>query len=187
MVAAVAVLPLYIVVLGALLVRFGARDHAQKADAIIVFGARVNSNGQASPILRARTRHAFELWKRGLAPLIVCTGGVGDFPPAEALVSRQLLQSWGVPSNAILVDDKSVSTCENARNAAALLPHGARVIAVSEAFHLWRCRRECARFSLVAFPSPETAGWNALRPQSRCFYLGREALVVTRDFLTDTF
>ncbi len=177
--------PLYLAIVGALLVRYGARDRAEKADAIIVFGARVHAGGRASPILRARTRRAFELWERGLAPKIVCTGGGGDFAPAEAIVSRKLLESWGVPQSAILVDDKSVSTRENARNAAALLPRGARVIAVSEPFHLWRCARDCARFSLAPFPSPDVAGWNALRVQSRCFYAAREAVVVTRDFIFD--
>ncbi len=177
-------LPLYVAVLGAILVRFGSQDRAQNADAIIVFGARVQAGGNASPILRARTRHAYELWKRGLAPKIVCTGGVGTYLPAEAIASRSLLLGWGVPSAAILVDDKSVSTRENARNAAALLPRGSRVIAVSEAFHLWRCRRECAKFSLIAFTSPETGGWNALRWQSRCFYTVREVFAVTRDVFT---
>ena len=182
---AVVAVPLYLAVSGAILVRYGAQERAQKAEAIIIFGARVEASGQASPILRARTRHAFELWKQGFAPRIVCTGGVGDFPPAEALVSKQLLQSWGVPASAILVDDKSVSTRQNARNAAALLPRGARVIAVSEAFHLWRCRRDCAKFALIVFTSPDTAGWNALRWQSRCFYATREAIVVTRDLVFD--
>ena len=176
--------PLYLAIVGAFLVRYGAQDRARKADAIVIFGARVNANGQASPILRARTRHAFELWQRGLAPKIVCTGGVGDFPPAEACVSEQLLKNWGVPQSAILVEDRSTSTRENARNAAALLARGARVIAVSEPFHLWRCERECARFSLVAFPSPDTQGWSALRWQSRCYYAAREALIVTRDLIS---
>lgn len=185
LVSTVVAVPLYLAVVGAILVRFGAQDRARKADAIIIFGARVNSSGKASPILRARTRHAFELWKQGSAPRIVCTGGVGDFSPAEALISKALLTGWGVPANAILVDDKSVSTRENARNAAALLPRGARVIAVSEAFHLWRCRRDCAKFALVAFTSPDGLGWNALRPQSRCFYAAREAIVVTRDLVFD--
>lgn len=178
-------MPCYIAVLGATLVRWGAHDRAQKADAIIIFGARVHEGGVASPILRARTRQAFELWARGLAPKIVCTGGVGKDPPAEARVSHSLLRGWGVPESVILIDDKSASTRENARNAAALLPRSARVIAVSEAFHLWRCRRDCAKFSFVAFTSPDTEGWKALRWQSRCFYAAREAIVVTRDLIFD--
>lgn len=174
--------PLYVAGAGTFLVAWGSRDRAQKADAIVVFGARVAPNGAASPILRARTRHAFALWEKKLAPVIVCTGGVGTYPPAEAVVQKRLLLGWGVPASAVLVDDASTSTRENARNAAQLLPRGARVIAVSEAFHLWRCRRDCARFGLRATTSPETAGGRALSVWGRAFYAAREAVLVTRDF-----
>ncbi|MBW3636903.1 MAG: YdcF family protein, partial [Armatimonadetes bacterium] len=170
---------IYGAVLGAILVSWGTRDRAQKADAIVIFGARVNKSGQASLLLRARTHHAFELWQRGLAPVIVCTGGIGDFPPAEAAAQAALLQKWGVPATAILREETSTSTRENARNAAALLPHGAKIIAVSQPFHLWRCRRDCARFGLTALSSPEMQGWIVLRPHKRALYALREAAAVT--------
>ena len=179
--------PLLLAGIGASLHFWGKQERAQHADAIVVFGARVNPGGQASPILRARTRHAFELWKQGLAPVIVCTGGTGNHPPAEAVVSKQLLEEWGVPSNAILVDDKSTSTRQNARNAAALVPPGARVIGVSEPFHLWRCRRDCAAFGLELYTSPEIAGWARLRLVSKVCYCTREAALVTRDLLLSPF
>jgi len=173
--------PLYGALLGAFLFYWGNQDRAQKADAIVVFGAHVRRDGSASPILRARTRHAFELWQRGLAPRIVCTGGIGIWAPAEAVVQKRLLQSWGVPEAAILTDQTSTSTRENARNAAALLPRGARVIAVSEAFHLWRCHREGEKAGLQVLTSPSTSGWDALQRRTRLFYLARETLAVTRD------
>lgn len=167
--------------------QWGKRDRAQRADAIVVFGARVYSGGEASPILHGRTRHAYDLWKRGLAPVIVCTGGIGKYPPAEAVVSRQLLEGWGVPAKAIRIDDKSTSTRENAHNAAALLPPSASVIGVSEPFHLWRCRRDCANYGLKLYTSPETSGWNQLSFHSKVFYCIREAVLVTRDVLFSAF
>lgn len=177
--------PLYFGAMGTFLLVWGNQNRARKADAIIVFGAHVQRNGLPSAILRARTRHAFELWKLGLAPKIVCTGGIGTWPPAEARVQKRLLQSWGVPDAAILVDADSKTTRENARNAAALLPRGARVIAVSEAFHLWRCRRDGAKLGLQVFTSPETLGWNTLERRKRLFYLAREVVAVSRDILFD--
>ena len=179
--------PLLLAGLGASLHFWGKQDRTQPADAIIVFGAYVNKRGQASPILRARNRHAFELWKRGLAPIIVCTGGIVTHSPAEAIVSKRLLEEWGVPSKAILVEDKSTSTWENARNTAALLPRGARVIGVSEPFHLWRCRRNCEAFGLTLYTSPETSGWDRLSPYSKASQFFREATVVTRDVLSSPF
>lgn len=178
---------LYGGVVGALLMNWGNQDRARRADAIIIFGAHVQRGGDASPILRARTRHAFELWQRGLAPRIVCTGGVGTWPPAEALVQKRLLEEWGVPTSAISVDALSTSTRENARNAARLLPRGARVIAVSDPFHLWRCGRDGAKFDLRVFTSPETPGWNALQRRTRLAFLAREVIAVSRDVLFDLF
>ena len=185
--ASLSLAPLYFAVTGTCLVRWGAHDRAQSADAIIVFGARVQRNGLPSQILSARTRHAFELWQRGLAPRIVCTGGVGLWPPAEALVQKRLLQGWGVPASAILVDATSKTTRENARNAAALLPRGARVIAVSESFHLWRCAREGAKLGLQVLPSPEVSGWNALERRTRLMFITREVFAVSRDLFFDLF
>lgn len=179
--------PLYFAAVSAYLMSWGSQNRAQKADAILIFGAHVRRDGRASTALRERTRHAFELWRRGLAPIIVCTGGIGTWPPAEALVEKQLLQSWGVPEAAILVETTSTSTRENLRNAAALLPRGARVIGVSQAFHLWRCRRDGAKFGLQLFTSPETRGWNVLPRRDRAFYLVRETLAVSRDLLFDGF
>lgn len=167
--------------LGIWLERWGRVDRARKADAILIFGAKVRSGGVPSPLLRARTWHAFELWKRGFAPKIVCTGGVGDYPPAESIVQTQLLVGWGVPREDILREERSTSTRENALFAAGLLPRGAKVIAVSDPFHLWRCRRDCTRAGLRASTSPELPGWDELPFQSRLFYCVREAALVTRD------
>ncbi len=168
---------------GVWLERWGRVDRARKSDAIIVFGAKVRSDGSASPLLRARTWHAFELWKRGLAPKIVCTGGVGDYPPAESVVQGKLLLGWGVPASDILRDQKSTSTRENALFAAQLLPSGARVIVVSDPFHVWRCRRDCTRAGLRASTSPELPEWDALPLWPKMFYCAREATLVVRDAL----
>ncbi len=167
--------------------RFGHLDQAQKADAIIIFGARVYRGGVPSPILRSRTHHAFDLWKQGLAPLIVCTGAIGDYAPAESVVESQLLRGWGVPEKAILRDEASTSTLENARNAAELLPEKAVVIAVSDPYHLWRARRDCRKFGLKAFPSPALEGWPEIVWTKRFAMTLREAVLVVRDVVFDFF
>lgn len=181
--AALCVPALVLTVLSATTNNWGQIERAQRADAILIFGASVRANGQASPVLRARTRHAFELWKRGLAPKIVCTGGLGHFAPAESQVQKQLLQSWGVPETAILIEEKSTSTRENALFAAQLLPTNARVIAVSDPFHLWRCQRDCQAVGLRAFTSPARGAWENLRLWSRFFISLREALLIVRSLI----
>ncbi|HEX2610114.1 MAG TPA: YdcF family protein, partial [Gemmatimonadales bacterium] len=52
------------------------QDQRHSADAIVVLGA-AQYNGRPSPVLRARLDHGLELYREGLAPRIVVTGGVG--------------------------------------------------------------------------------------------------------------
>ena len=56
-----------------------ARDEARPADALVIFGA-AEYNGAPSPVLKARLEHAFDLEERGLAPLVITTGGSGGDP-----------------------------------------------------------------------------------------------------------
>ena len=56
-----------------------ADDEARPADAIVVFGA-AEYNGAPSPVLKARLDHAMELDDRGLAPVLITTGGSGGDP-----------------------------------------------------------------------------------------------------------
>src|SRR5438477_12887874 len=53
-----------------------AHDQATPADAIAVLGA-AQYNGHPSPVFRARLDHAAALYQRGLAPVVLVTGGVG--------------------------------------------------------------------------------------------------------------
>src|SRR5215472_7398872 len=59
--------------------RQSTRDEAQPADVIIVLGA-AEYRGKPSPVLRARLDHALDLYRRGLAPRILTTGGAGGDP-----------------------------------------------------------------------------------------------------------
>jgi len=78
------------------------RDQARPADAIVVLGA-AQFNGVPSDILRARLDHAHDLYERGMAPVIVVTGGKqpGD-RFTEAGASAAYLHTRGVPDDDIL-------------------------------------------------------------------------------------
>ena len=54
-------------------------DEARSADIILVLGA-AEYRGKPSPVLRARLDHALSLYKSGLAPRILTTGGAGGDP-----------------------------------------------------------------------------------------------------------
>src|SRR5689334_18852718 len=85
-------------------------DTKRHANAIVVLGA-AQWDGRPSPVLKARVDHAVGLWRRGLAPILVMTGGRGQGDTtSEAAVERRYAISLGVPSAAIRVEPDSRNT-----------------------------------------------------------------------------
>jgi uncharacterized SAM-binding protein YcdF (DUF218 family) len=162
--------------------RFGHTDRARAAPVIIVLGARVLDDGSASGSLAARTAHAVALYRRGLAPLILFSGGVGEHAPAEALVARQLALDAGVPPEACLVETDSHSTAQNAEFSARLLfARGVReAIVVSDPYHLYRARQYFRHEGLAVMTSPAPLAARDLVWRQRLYWTLREvgALVV---------
>lgn len=116
--------------------------------AIIVAGCRVYSDGRPSPTLEWRVRKAVDLWRLKVAPTLVLTGGKGEGEVSEAAGAGRLAESLGVPRSALLLEEESTSTEENARNAAGQFEDAihARVIVVTDAYHVFRARRLFDRY-----------------------------------------
>ena len=169
----------------ALVDAYGQKERARPAQAIVVLGARVIPGGVPGDSLRARTLHAVALYRRGLAPAILCTGGVGDFPPAEAQAAAALARQQGVPAAALFLESRSTSTWENALHAARICrAHGwRRVLLVSDPYHLFRARRDFERAGLSVHPSPAVGCERNRTPGRRAFWAGREVLLILRDLL----
>jgi uncharacterized SAM-binding protein YcdF (DUF218 family) len=136
--------------------RAGQRDEAQRAHAIVVLGA-AQYVGRPSPVLRARVDHAVALWKRGLAPTLILTGGtgVGD-TTSEAAVARKYAMSRGVPDRAIVVEIKGRTTSESMQAVARIMEDREQnlVILVSDPFHMLRLSILARRFGLEPYTSP---------------------------------
>jgi len=123
----------------------GHRDvSGQTYDAIIVAGCRVMPDGTPSDALADRVTLAAQLWHDGVAPTLILTGGVGAYPPAEAVAAAELAAALGVPRAAMIREDASTSTEENARLAAAHTA-AASVLVISDSYHVFRARRVFAR------------------------------------------
>src|SRR5688500_19079750 len=72
-------------------------DQSRPAGAIVVLGA-AQYVGRPSPVLRARLDHAVALWRRGLAPIMIVTGGTGTGGTTSgAGVSPRYAAPHGVP------------------------------------------------------------------------------------------
>lgn len=130
-------------------------DEARPVDAIVVMGA-AQYNGHPSEVLEARLDHALELYRAGLAPMIIVTGGnqPGD-TYTEAGTSEQYLIDRGVPPGAILMEDQGQDTWESIEGVATVTENTDihTVLIVSDGFHLFRAERMANAIGLNAYSS----------------------------------
>jgi uncharacterized SAM-binding protein YcdF (DUF218 family) len=134
----------------------GRRDQARPVDAIVVLGA-AQYDGRPSPQLAARLDHVVALWPRGLAPIVIVTGGkqpADRFTEAEA--SARYLVERGVPESALVFENAGRSTYESLEGVADLLhARGLRtVLLVTDPFHALRSRLTAEELGLEAYVSP---------------------------------
>ncbi len=156
----------------------GARDGAQRADVIVVLGARVEPNGQPGPDLHVRTLHAVSLFQRGLAPYLICTGGYENDRLSAAAVACGLAVSQGVPAEKVLLADGSMTTREDAASARdLLLANGWQTaILVSHPLHLERARLLFEGQGIIVYPSPTNTELGSIPLQTRLWLTAREAV-----------
>ncbi len=133
-----------------------ARDEATTADAIAVLGA-AQYNGRPSPVFRARLDHAATLYQRGLAPVILVTGGTGSRDTlSEAEVGRRYLGKLGLPAEGAVALPAGSSTYSSVAGVARWFAtkNSKRVLLVSDGFHMLRLRIIASRLGLAPFTSP---------------------------------
>jgi uncharacterized SAM-binding protein YcdF (DUF218 family) len=147
----------------------GNRDDPQRADAIVVLGA-AQYNGRPSAILKARLDHAIELYRAGVAPWLVVTGGKAEGDrTTEAASARAYALAKGVPASAILVEDKGRTTLASLRGVGSLLHDGhlTTAVFVSDRTHMLRVLRIAHDVGVVGYGSPTTTSPTDLDLPSR--------------------
>ena len=126
--------------------RYGLRNaDLDGVQVVVVAGAGVMPGGIPGDALLARTNHAVALHQEGVGERLAFTGGIGDWGPAEAVVSRQLALEAGVDGALIVVEDRSTSTEENAAYLAEELGADVPIVVVSDAYHVFRVERVFGR------------------------------------------
>lgn len=134
-------------------------------DAIVVLGGGIGAAyppEMPDPHLNDgadRIWQASRLWKRGVAPRIIVSGGSflaqhGGPPTTEAEAMRVFLIDLGVPADAITDEGNALNTIENIRNVRAIVGKS-RVALVTSAYHMPRALQLAARAGLNvgAFPT----------------------------------
>jgi uncharacterized SAM-binding protein YcdF (DUF218 family) len=159
---------------------WGRRDEARQADAIVVLGA-AQYDGKPSPVLKARLDHAVQLYRRGLAPMLIMTGGTGPGDTvSEAVVGRRYAVHEGVPADAILEETEGLTSLQSMRAVARLMErHGMkRAVLVSDPFHMLRLKLLSKRVGIDGFTSPTgSSPISRSRAQERRFLL-RESVIL---------
>ena len=138
----VGALVLFFVFTGARIIGAAGKIPAGKADVIVIFGAAEYA-GRPSPVFRARLEHGYELFKQGMAPMVVTTGGAAQDPDfSEGGVGKDYLLRRGIPEGALIAETQGSDTAQSAARVANIMrANGMRsCIAVSDAYHVFRIR-----------------------------------------------
>jgi uncharacterized SAM-binding protein YcdF (DUF218 family) len=143
LIAAVLAFIAWFAIIAVEIVQTASLEQLHSADAIVVFGAAEYS-GHPSPVLRARLDHAFELFQRGLAPVVITTGGAAADPSfSEGGVGRDYLMRRGVPERSLIAETQGRDTSESAVRVGVIMHANGlhSCIAVSDAYHVFRIRK----------------------------------------------
>jgi uncharacterized SAM-binding protein YcdF (DUF218 family) len=105
---------------------------------------------------------ALELYRAGKAPVILLSGGNLSFTSSasrnipESEMAGRILEEWGIPPAAILIEGQSRTTDENARLSQRMLAAKGvtSILLVTSASHMRRASLAFHRNGLAVFPFP---------------------------------
>jgi uncharacterized SAM-binding protein YcdF (DUF218 family) len=133
----------FLVITSIRIVRASWVEEVRPADAIVVFGAAEYS-GHPSPVLRARLDHAFDLFARRIAPVVITTGGAAADPRfSEGGVGRDYLMHRGIPERDVIAETQGNDTAQSAARVAVIMRANGlhSCVAVSDAYHVFRIKK----------------------------------------------
>jgi uncharacterized SAM-binding protein YcdF (DUF218 family) len=143
LVLAVAGVLLLLAVTAVQVVHTASLEEIHPADAIVVFGAAEYA-GRPSPVLRARLDHALDVFHRGMAPVVITTGGAAADPTfSEGGVGRDYLMRHGIPERSLIAETQGRDTSESAVRVGVIMRANGlhSCVAVSDAYHVFRIRK----------------------------------------------
>ncbi len=145
------------------------------ADAIVVFGAAEYA-GRPSPVFRARLDHAYDLFQRGVAPVVITTGGAAADPTfTEGGVGHDYLMHRGIPEPRLIAETQGSDTASSSERVAVIMRANRMhsCVAVSDAYHVFRIRKLLEHEGVQVYVAP--------RPDSLPRSAWQRALAVLRE------
>ena len=162
--------------------RLAVAPRLAPADAIVVLGGGLQGGGQLGPASLRRAVAGVLLYHRGLAPVLLLSGGAIDQTAAEGDVMAGLARELGVPAHRILVETVSTNTRSEAVEVARMLHADGkrRILLVTDPFHMIRAQPVFQRVGFEVLPAPADP-WIAGRgrPEGNLFllrHMGQELL-----------
>ena len=173
--------------LAAIIHHTGTIDGSVRSDVIVVLGAALTREGEPYRALIRRSEHAALLWKNGRAEMVMCTGGIGSHvrvPRSEADGCREILMREGVPRTAIVLEDTSRNTEEQARSIHGIMVgHGWKhATLVSDSYHVFRARYIARGMGIDVVLSPVPSA-KIESPAFYVFSIVREVMAMHRQVL----
>lgn len=164
-VAVVIIWLMVVAALAAYIHHYGTVSTAHESDVIVVLGAGLRRDGSAGPALTRRSAQGAALYRQGIADTIICTGGLAPSRPrSEAEACREVLLRYGVPESAILLEERSRSTEENAIYTRDIMQDAGfnSAVVVSDSYHMLRSEflfnQQGVEISLSPVPAGEIRG-----------------------------
>ncbi|MGC2194460.1 MAG: YdcF family protein [Terriglobales bacterium] len=158
-------LSLFLLITSLRIVREAGKEELHPADAIIVFGAAEYA-GHPSPVLRARLDHAYDLFAKGLAPVVIATGGAGADPSfSEGGVGRDYLMHRGIPERNLIAETLGSDTAQSAERVGVIMRANGmhRCLAVSDEYHVFRIKKLLQHEGIEVYVAPRAGS----RPRGR--------------------
>lgn len=148
------------------------------ADAVLVLGASVYSDGSPSDILRDRLDAAANLYFSGAAPSVIVSGDDSLECYHEAQAMAAYLAGRGVPASAILQDPAGLSTFESVYHARKV--YGCeRLIVATQTYHQYRALYDAHAMGIDAIGVPTERGTY----EDQVLFSLREVPARTKDFV----
>ena len=166
---------LFLLVISFRIVGEASREEVRPVDAIVVFGAAEYA-GRPSPVFRARLDHAFDLFERKIAPVVITTGGSGYDPDfSEGGVGHDYLMHRGVPEGSLIAETQGSDTAQSAERVAVIMRTNRMhtCVAVSDEYHVFRIKKLLEHEGVEVYVAP--------RPGSRPHSWWQRAFAVLRE------
>lgn len=163
----------------ALLIADGLVDELAPADVAVVLGSKVYPSGVPSPLLVDRLERALSLYREGLVPQVIVSGGLGVEGHEEAEVMAAYLVRRGIPRGRVIEDRRGFTTFDTARNARRIMEARGltSAVAVSNYYHVPRCKLAFRRAGILQVASARACvrltprePWSLAREVAACYW-----------------